>query len=135
MSASHPMRAMVASVALACAACASPSAPIDGSQLVILTQPAGAAAGSALRTEPVVALADGSGRVLVDAEADVSVELVGSGALSGTLVVHAVHGVAHFTDLRIDATGVTALRFTSPGYFWTISSLIRQNIPGPPIPL
>jgi hypothetical protein len=86
-------------------------------QLFVATEPAGAAAGSLFGTQPVVHVRDAAGGL---ASTGVSVPVTamiqsGPGALSGTVTVQSVNGVATFTNLRISSVGFYTLIFTSPG--------------------
>ena len=92
-------------------------------QLVYTTQPAGATAGSALATQPVVTVEDAFGNTITtgaDSTINITVALQsGTGTLQGTVTKTAVAGVATFTNLRIDASGAKTLRaagtLTGPG--------------------
>ncbi|MBL0170616.1 MAG: hypothetical protein IPP90_07775 [Gemmatimonadaceae bacterium] len=83
------------------------------SQLAITTQPAGAVSGVAFTTQPVIEIRDASGNLTSSAAAVTASIAGGSGALSGTVTVSAVNGVATFTDLQIAGFGAHTLTFTS----------------------
>ncbi len=75
------------------------------------TQPAGALPGQVFGTQPVVVIKDTAGNVVTTATDNVTLAITsGTGnagaALSGTTTVAAVNGVATFTDLSIDLTGL-----------------------------
>src|SRR5207253_1062183 len=78
-------------------------APGAANKLVVTTQPAGATAGSAFATQPVVTIEDQFGNTVTGDSSTVTVSLgAGSGSLQGTLSRAAVNGVATFTNLRSD---------------------------------
>jgi hypothetical protein len=89
------------------------------SQLAIITQPGGAAAGAALVPQPVIELRDALGnRVLGDSSTTVTASIltdpVGGSVLGGTLAVAAVEGQVTFTNLSINQAGNGfVLRFTA----------------------
>src|SRR5205085_6053085 len=69
--------------------------PAGASQLVVTTQPGAATAGSALGTQPVVAVEDAYGNTVTSDSSSVTVSLgSGTGPLQGTLTKAAVNGVA-----------------------------------------
>ena len=82
---------------------------------MITADPAGAAAGTAFTSQPVVRIADSSGNTVTSSTVNV-VASIGSGSggtLSGTTTVAAVNGVATFTDLVLTGTaGNFTLTFT-----------------------
>src|SRR6202030_4278637 len=86
------------------------------SQLVYTTQPAGATAGSAFGTQPVVTVEDAFGNTVTSgADSTINVTAAiqtGGGTLTGTAIKAAVAGVATFTNLRIDLTGAHTLSAT-----------------------
>ena len=91
--------------------------PQVATQLVITTQPGGAAPGVNFTTQPVVEIRDASNALVTGATHFVAVSLNGGtgGTLSGTLIVQAVGGVATFTDLSINQAGT--------GYSLTFSAV------------
>lgn len=90
-----------------------PGAP---SKLVITTQPAGAASGVKLATQPTVEVRDISDNVVTTAALTVNVSLVGSGTLSGATAAAASQGIARFTDLTVSgAVGGRTLQFFATG--------------------
>jgi hypothetical protein len=100
------------------------------------TQPQSARSGQALSgtaytpTGPpiTVEVTDGAGH-LIDSSAAITVQLgptsTGTGTLSGTKTVNAVHGVASFGDLSINASGAYVLLATSPGITSATSTPFR----------
>ncbi len=86
--------------------------PAAASQLAVSTQPAGATAGAAFTTQPVVTVQDAYGNTVTGNSSSVTATLnTGSGTLAGTTTVAAVAGVASFSNLRIDAAGAKTLQF------------------------
>ena len=100
---------------LALSACCKSSTPLPTASPVaasffFLIQPAGATAGAAFTTQPVVAVLDTYGENDNSYTGPVTLGITsGSGTrgavLSGTLTVNAVDGVASFTDLSINVAG------------------------------
>lgn len=82
------------------------SARLVPKRLSVSTQPAGATAGQALTTQPVVRVLDGGGELCPAATNSVSAAKHSgvSGTLSGTTSRAAVAGVATFTDLQMSAS-------------------------------
>jgi hypothetical protein len=82
--------------------------------VAIFTQPIGGANATALSTQPVVRVVDGSGNAITGFTSNVVAAIAsGTGTLSGTTTVAAVAGVATFTNLVITGTaGAFTLRFT-----------------------
>lgn len=91
--------------------------PGTPSRLALRTQPAGAAVGAPLGTQPVVEVRDAAGNVVTASAAAVTVAIAsGGGALAGTTTVNAAGGVATFTDLSLTGTvGARTLAFASTG--------------------
>lgn len=85
--------------------------------VAIFTQPIGGANATALSTQPVVQVVDGSGNAIASFTSNVVATIAsGTGTLSGTTTVAAVAGVATFTNLVITGTaGAFTLRFTPAG--------------------
>ena len=85
--------------------------------VAIFTQPIGGANATALSTQPVVRVVDGSGNAIASFTSNVVAAIAsGTGTLSGTTTVAAVAGVATFTNLVITGTaGAFTLRFTPSG--------------------
>ena len=85
--------------------------------VAIFTQPIGGANATALSTQPVVRVVDGSGNAIASFTSNVVATIAsGTGTLSGTTTVAAVAGVATFTNLVITGTaGAFTLRFTPTG--------------------
>ncbi len=91
--------------------------PALAAQVVFTTQPAGAVAGSAFTTQPVVTIQDLYGNT-VDSAASVTIAIKpGTGApgatLDGTLTVSAVSGEATFAGLNLDYAWTYVLVATS----------------------
>lgn len=85
-------------------------------QLVVTTEPSGAAAGSQFTVQPVVEVRDAAGGVSTTGPVAVTAQVQsGPGTLSGTTTVQSVNGVATFTNLSVSATGFYTLIFTAPG--------------------
>ncbi|HKS05752.1 MAG TPA: putative Ig domain-containing protein [Gemmatimonadaceae bacterium] len=90
--------------------------PLPVSQMVVITEPAGAVSGTNFVTQPVVELRDATGaRVLTGTNTVTAAIATGAGTLGGTVARAAVQGRATFTDLRITGVGAHTLAFTSPG--------------------
>ena len=86
--------------------------PAAASQLVVSTQPAGATAGAAFTTQPVVSVQDAYGNTITSDTSNVTATLnSGTGSLAGTTTVAAVNGIASFSNLRIDTAGAKSLHF------------------------
>lgn len=96
-------------------------APGAAAQLVFVAQPPNAAAGAALVPAVQVAAQDAQGNAVPGYGGSVTVQIApgtgnGAGTLSGTLTVAAVTGLARFSDLSVDRSGVGyALLATAPG--------------------
>ncbi len=84
-----------------------------GTQLVFVTQPAGATAGAIFAQQPVVQVQDSFGNPVTsgtDSTATVTLSLTsGSGVLQGTPALAASNGNATYTDLRIDTSNTGAV--------------------------
>ncbi len=77
-------------------------------KLAFTTQPGNGTGGSALSTQPVVAVQDAGGNTITSDTSQVTVAIgtnPASGTLSGAKQVNAVNGVATFTNLSIDKAG------------------------------
>ncbi|WP_276364558.1 gliding motility-associated C-terminal domain-containing protein [Daejeonella sp. H1SJ63] len=96
-------------------------------QLAINTQPVGAASGTVLSTQPVIAILDAYGNQTSGTNTiNAAVNSDATGTLGGTTSIAAVSGVATYTDLTlagIVGTNYTFI-FTSTG----LSSVISSNI-------
>lgn len=106
--------------------------PGPAAKVVITSQPSSAAlAGQAFSLQPVAKIEDQYGNV-VDSGEPVTASLgSGAAALAGTLTVTAVHGVATFTDLRIDGTiGSRTVKVTA-GAFTATTDPITVNAGAP----
>jgi hypothetical protein len=86
-------------------------------QLGVKTAPAGARAGVAFTTQPVVEVRDAAGNLVSTATAQITVAIgSGGGTLSGTATVAAAGGVATFTNLSIAGlVGARTLTFSATG--------------------
>lgn len=101
-------------------------------QVVIVTEPAGAVSDQAFQTQPAVRLADAFGNAVAQSGVDVAVGLAaGPGTLSGTdTVTTDVNGVASFTDLVItDSDSLTGfgahqLTFSPAGMLTPVNSAV-----------
>jgi hypothetical protein len=91
--------------------------PGPPAQVGLRTQPAGAAAGIAFTTQPVVEIRDAAGNVVTTSTLNVTALLAsGGGTLSGTTTVTATAGVATFTNLMLLGTiGPRTLTFAAEG--------------------
>ncbi|HYW32556.1 MAG TPA: Ig-like domain-containing protein [Gemmatimonas sp.] len=91
-------------------------------QLVVVTQPSGAASGAAFTTQPVVELRDANGNRTTSTAMVTVTRLTGTGVLSGTTSVAAVNGRATFSALSITGTGAHTLQFVSTAPAVTVNS-------------
>ena len=101
----------------------------DASQLVIRTQPVGAATGANLATQPVVELQDRFGNLIDDDSATQVTVAVASGVgggISGTKTVTAVNGVATFSGLKF--VGLPANTYTFGFTSGTLTSATSANV-------
>ncbi|MFN9743039.1 MAG: beta strand repeat-containing protein, partial [Acidobacteriota bacterium] len=93
--------------------------PGTATQLVLTTAPVASASGTALATQPVLAIKDAQGNTVTSATGAVTVAIQSGtgGTLGGTKTVNAVAGVATFSGLTLTGSVGTnyVLRFTSPG--------------------
>ncbi|NDD64455.1 MAG: hypothetical protein EBZ36_10850, partial [Acidobacteria bacterium] len=90
-----------------------PGAP---TQLVIATAPVGGGSGAPLTTQPIIQIQDAQGNVTNStATVTVAIQSGAGGALSGTLSVGAINGVATFNNLSLSGSIGTnyLLRFSS----------------------
>ena len=102
--------------------------PLPVTQMVVITEPAGAVSGSNLVTQPVLELRDATGARVFGATNTVTAAIgSGPGTLAGTLSRAAIQGRATFTDLRITGTGAHTLAFNSPGLPTAVSAVININ--------
>ena len=102
--------------------------------LALRAQPAGAAIGSMLTTQPVVEVRDANGNVVIASSAPVTVAITsGGGTLGGTTTVNAVSGVATFSLSIAGSAGARILSFSSPGLASATSAELTMT--PPPIPL
>ncbi|MEO8337131.1 MAG: Ig-like domain-containing protein [bacterium] len=91
--------------------------------MTITAQPAGAASGNLLATQPTLQLLNANNALAVGSTNPVTVTLQGAGGtLSGTTTVNAVNGVVTFANLRATGAGTYTLLFSSPGLFGATSS-------------
>lgn len=95
--------------ATALAEVTSPTFSIAERRLVFLVQPSTVTAGQPLTPAVQVAIQDGAGNTIAGASDPITISLgldpVGGSALTGTLTVAAVNGVATFPDLRVSQAG------------------------------
>lgn len=87
-------------------------------ELVITTQPDGAAAGRALITQPVLELQDAGGSLVVgDSTTSITAAVAsGGGTVDGTVTAAAVGGIVTYTDLTVRGTaGERTLNFAALG--------------------
>ena len=105
-----------------------PGAPF---KLVIATQPAGAASGVRLVTQPVVQVRDISDNVVTASTLTINATLVGAGTLAGATAAAAVQGVARFTDLGVTGqAGGRTIQFFAQGVTSATSDVFTLA-PGP----
>jgi hypothetical protein len=87
--------------------------------LRLMTQPGAANAGAVIPQQPVVAVEDAGGNLLLTDNATQVSAMIASGTggavLSGTSTLTVTAGVATFTDLAINLAGTYTLEFTSTG--------------------
>ena len=92
------------------------------SQLVMTTQPGGAVSGALLTAQPVVTVLDAANVPIPGAVVMVTVAS-GTGSLVGTTSITAsALGVATFTDLQMNGSGSTTLKFTTTEAGVTVTS-------------
>ncbi len=91
--------------------------PGPAAKLAFLTQPGGGASSAVWATQPTVEIQDSAGNRVPSSTAAVTLDLTtGTGALSGSVTVSAVAGLATFAGLRVDLTGTNkVLGATSSG--------------------
>lgn len=108
-----------------------PGAP---AMITVRTQPAGAAAGEAFTTQPVIELRDAGGNLATASTLQVTASLAsGGGTLLGESVVPTSGGVATFTNLAIGGSaGARTLSFSAGGAIAPASSAPLTVTPGPP---
>jgi hypothetical protein len=111
---------------------AAPVVPV-ATALGMVTQPAGAVAGSPFLTQPRVEVLDQFGARLVTSTAVITANLFsGTGALIGTVAVAAVAGLSAWINLGGDMAGVKVIRFTSPGLSPVDSAPVTVTAPADP---
>lgn len=90
-------------------------AGLPATQLVILTQPAGAESGMPFATQPVIELRDATNARATSATGNVTAAITAGtgGTLVGTVTVPIVNGLATFPNLQINGPGTFTLRFAS----------------------
>ncbi|RJO60461.1 MAG: hypothetical protein C4542_09195 [Dehalococcoidia bacterium] len=120
------------------------SAPSNTSKMEVATtfvftkQPTGAAPGKAFTTQPVVAVTDPYGNVILGYTGAITLAIThGTGAsgakLSGKITVDVSGGTATFTDLSIDIVGSGySLTATSGSLIPTSSKNFDVAVPTPP---
>lgn len=87
-------------------------------RLVILTQPVGGLEGFPLPQQPVVRIEDRDGNIAVNYNGPVTIAPApgASAVLGGGVTVHAVNGIATFSDARVDSYGEgLVLAIDAPG--------------------
>lgn len=85
-------------------------------------QPATSPTGAPLVTQPQVRVRDVNGHLVADSTAAITITIAsGTGTLQGTATVNAVHGVANFTNLRIDELDTFTLQADSSGLTAAVS--------------
>jgi hypothetical protein len=117
-----------------------PSSPSPAVKLAFTAQPVGAAAGSALDTQPVVAVEDAEGNIVTGYRGLVVVTITsGTGAsgshLFGGTTVRLVNGVGEFRGLSVDKAGAGYTLTVTGG---TLASAISSTFtisPGAPAKL
>lgn len=98
-----------------------------GNAIVITAQPAGAAAGVAFTTQPVLEVRDAQGNLVAGDNTTVVTASIasGGGSFVGTATATTAGGVAAFADLGISGTvGDRTLQFTSQGLAAATSSSV-----------
>jgi hypothetical protein len=101
-------------------------------QLVVATAPAGAVAGVAFTTQPVIQILMVPSNKLSRDNDKVTAQLQGSSVvLGGTTTVKAHNGVATFTNLSVPTAGTYTLLFTADGDA-SVSVLLTVTPPPPP---
>lgn len=86
---------------------------VSVTQLIFHVQPGGAVAGSPFTQQPVVYAADGGGTPVASFTGNITIsKQSGTGALSGTLIVACVAGVATFTNISFNTAGDVVLHAT-----------------------
>ena len=83
--------------------------------LGVVTQAAGAEAGVAFTTQPVVQVLDAHGNRVTTFTGTVTASVLGGGTLLGTTTVAVSNGVAVFTNLQLNVAGPMSLVFTTSG--------------------
>jgi len=101
-------------------------------KLKVTTEAAGAVAGAAFTTQPVVELQDLGGSTVTSSTLPVTIASSGSGTLSGTTTVNAVAGVATFAGVGYSVGGVTiSLTFSASGLTAATQSGLAVALPPP----
>jgi hypothetical protein len=101
--------------------------PATASKVVITTQPTTTTAGNTL-SAVVAKVEDQFGNVVTTDNSNVTIALAsGSGTLNGTLTVAAVNGVATFSDLSLNQSGVFTLGISDGGLTGATSSNLTIN--------
>jgi hypothetical protein len=102
-------------------------------QVVFTTQPGGAASGASLAPQPVVALQDAAGNVVLpDSTHAITLALTtpGGATLSGTKTVTLANGVATFAGLAVDKLGAYTLTATTDAGAFTKASASLTIVAG-----
>ncbi|TRZ49052.1 carboxypeptidase regulatory-like domain-containing protein, partial [bacterium] len=108
----------------------------SATKLGINIQPGGGTASTVWAQQPVVLIQDAGGNTITTDETTVVTAAIGTnppgdGSLSGTVTATAVHGVATFTNLKIDKSGSGyTLNFTSSPVLTGVTSATFNIIAG-----
>ena len=91
----------------------------QASRIVFTTNPSNTSAGSLLNNQPVITILDANDNVVAggpDSTAEISLNIAvaspTAGIINGTAIIRAVAGVATFSDLKINESGVKILSAT-----------------------
>lgn len=118
----------------------------QAAEIIFLTQPGNGSAGDPLVQQPVIKVLDANGNVVSggpDATALITLELSTAspsvGSVRGTYTINAVAGIANFSDINLQESGVKIITAkkedTSAQYFGTVEKTVDSttfNIaPGP----
>jgi hypothetical protein len=111
-----------------------PPAPVPSAanKLAFTIQPSGAIAGMPFNTQPVVTVQDINGNPITNSAVPVTLAIasgISGAALSGTITVNAVNGVATFSGLNINLAGSYTLSAASSG-LTTVNSTAFSVVPG-----
>jgi hypothetical protein len=107
----------------------SPTSPV---KLTFLVQPSNAQTHAAISPAVQVAVEDSNGTIVSSAANPVTIALVGSSGLEGTLTVTPQNGIAIFNNLSVSDAGSYTISATSPGLTSATSSGFTINAPSVP---